>query len=254
MNSGGDPGDPSKDERAFTPRRTPPAWVLIAGCFGLIAALLPGSYLLFDHPGLIVGSVIALTLLLIIAERWLVPATAADTAVAARSGAIPTRVEAEAAAMIAALAEASSAADAATQSAAAIISADGDLVALAANGFPPGVVANPDRLRWPVKHDFIEHAERSAIYSAARHGHALEGATIVAPWACCAECARAIVAVGIVRLVRFPSSFEQAPARWHTLAAVGEQIMVEAGVEIVEIDPSGFALPEIRRDGRLWRP
>lgn len=47
------------------------------------------------------------------------------------------------------------------------------------------------------KYLWMEHAERNAIYNAARHGIRLDGATIYQPWIPCIECARAIVQSGI---------------------------------------------------------
>ena len=48
---------------------------------------------------------------------------------------------------------------------------------------------------------FIEHAERNAIYNACKFGISLKGTTAYLPWFPCADCARALVAVGVVRMV-----------------------------------------------------
>lgn len=68
------------------------------------------------------------------------------------------------------------------------------------NEFPPGV---KPRLERPEKYEFIEHAERNAIYNCARYGYALDGATIYLTWFPCAPCARALVCSGIKRLVGY---------------------------------------------------
>jgi dCMP deaminase len=47
----------------------------------------------------------------------------------------------------------------------------------------------------------MEHAERDAIYKAAFVGMQTEGATLYVPWFACADCARAIIAAGITRVV-----------------------------------------------------
>lgn len=67
----------------------------------------------------------------------------------------------------------------------------------ACNNFPAGVRFLPERFARPAKYAFIEHAERNAIYHAARFGHRLENAEIFLSWYPCADCARAIVQSGI---------------------------------------------------------
>lgn len=53
----------------------------------------------------------------------------------------------------------------------------------------------------PEKSFFFEHAERNAIFQACRNGVSCIDGTIYVPYAPCAECARAIVQVGIKRVV-----------------------------------------------------
>jgi dCMP deaminase len=61
----------------------------------------------------------------------------------------------------------------------------------------------PERYVRPDKYLWIEHAERNAIYNAARVGIATGGCTlyIAAPLPPCANCARAIIQAGIVEVV-----------------------------------------------------
>jgi dCMP deaminase len=51
------------------------------------------------------------------------------------------------------------------------------------------------------KYYVLEHAERNAIFSALKNGHSLEGATMYGTLYPCADCARAIAASGISRIV-----------------------------------------------------
>ncbi|NMG39769.1 hypothetical protein GRZ55_10995 [Chelativorans sp. ZYF759] len=51
------------------------------------------------------------------------------------------------------------------------------------------------------KYHVLEHAERNAIFSALQNGSQLLGATMYGTLFPCADCARAIVAVGIARVV-----------------------------------------------------
>lgn len=69
------------------------------------------------------------------------------------------------------------------------------------NRLPMGIEHQTERVNKPGKYDWIEHAERNAIYAAARHGFKLMGATMYIPWFPCIECARAIIQAGITTLV-----------------------------------------------------
>lgn len=70
-----------------------------------------------------------------------------------------------------------------------------------ANHAPKNVILDDKRLERPLKYSFIEHAERNAIYEAARQGIKIKGSTLYSPWFPCAECARAIIQSGIEELV-----------------------------------------------------
>lgn len=82
-----------------------------------------------------------------------------------------------------------------------VIVKKGKIVARGANQPPQGVILTPERRERPMKYSFVEHAERNAVYDAAKKGVKLEGATIYSPWFPCAECARAIIQAGIVEFV-----------------------------------------------------
>ena len=70
------------------------------------------------------------------------------------------------------------------------------------NGFPRGVNDDVEyRHERPMKYKWTEHAERNAIYNAARNGISISGCTIYVPWYPCMDCARAIVQSGISKLV-----------------------------------------------------
>jgi len=70
------------------------------------------------------------------------------------------------------------------------------------NSLPRGIRDNLQaRLERPAKYLWMEHAERNAIYNAARCGTALEGCTIYIELMPCMDCARAIVQAGIREVV-----------------------------------------------------
>lgn len=77
------------------------------------------------------------------------------------------------------------------------------------NCFPTGVAVTPERMQRPAKYVFTEHAERNAIYYAAKYGDKLEGCTAYLNWYPCADCARALVQVGIARLVCYEPNWNE---------------------------------------------
>jgi dCMP deaminase len=77
------------------------------------------------------------------------------------------------------------------------------------NGFPRGVFdENTLRHERPEKYLWTEHAERNAIYNAARIGVSVEGCTAYIPWYPCMDCARAIIQSGIATLVAYRPEFD----------------------------------------------
>jgi dCMP deaminase len=101
------------------------------------------------------------------------------------------------------------------------------------NGFPRGVDDNVDsRHERPDKYLWTEHAERNAIYNAARHGVALDGATIYTPYFPCANCSRAIIQVGIIRV--FTSNPENMVGwdHWQYEFRLADEMLSESSVEV----------------------
>jgi dCMP deaminase len=150
-------------------------------------------------------------------------------------------------AMEAALASATDSPDPSTQNGATALDRDGNVVASDCNRFPDGVAYSEDRWERPIKYSFIEHAERNAIFAAGKAGRSLEGGTLVVPWAACADCARAIVQAGVRTLVRLPLP----GARWAESIAIGDTIMAEAGVEIIELSSPLLQAPPLRHNGQV---
>lgn len=116
------------------------------------------------------------------------------------------------------------------------------------NSFVEGVEELPERWERPDKYLWVEHAERNAIYSAAKDGFPLDGGAIACPWAACADCARAIVQSGLQTLYRFPMPDNE---RWSRSVVVGDTIMSEGGVQIVELDMADFSIPSGLRLGQM---
>jgi dCMP deaminase len=155
------------------------------------------------------------------------------------------------AAMSLALSAASHSPDPSTQNGAVIL---GHPETADCNRFPVGVAYRDERWERPLKYRFIEHAERNAIYAAARNGVKTNGGTLVCPWAACSDCARAIVMAGIKTLVRFPMQNDATGNHWHDECAIGDTIMREGGVEIIEEEFRSAQIPNLLRNGKKWDP
>lgn len=116
-----------------------------------------------------------------------------------------------------AMAVAAKSKDPSTKVGAVIVGEHHNILSTGFNGFPRGVRETVkhtdgevseytlDAERWerPAKYLRVEHAERNAIFNAARHGVRLEGASMYMNWEpCpCTDCARAIIQSGIVEVV-----------------------------------------------------
>jgi dCMP deaminase len=99
------------------------------------------------------------------------------------------------------------------------------------NGFPRGLDDEPAwRHDRPAKYQWTEHAERNAIYNAARLGVSLSGCNMYLPWFPCVECARAIVQVGIHELICEP--YDAADPVWGTAFETAAAILREGNVSM----------------------
>lgn len=75
------------------------------------------------------------------------------------------------------------------------------------------------------------HAEESALLSAASAGFQCRGATLVCPWYSCPECAKAIVAARISRVIGHLQMFQLTPDRWKPSIDAGFRILHAGGVK-----------------------
>lgn len=103
-----------------------------------------------------------------------------------------------------------------------------EVISLGFNGMPRGVNDDKtERQQRPTKYYWFEHAERNAIYNVARR--LLEGTTIYVQMYPCADCARAIIQVGIKEVV-IPNTY--LPERWTESCEVASEMFKEAGVKV----------------------
>lgn len=129
-----------------------------------------------------------------------------------------------------------------TQVGCVITNRDGHILATGANHHTAGVQPDGKNDQRPEKYDWIEHAERNAIFSAARRGVALSGSVMYLPGFPCVECARAIAQSGISLL--FHGSTEGWDEERYKFSK-SRKILEQAGVTLVERDVEKSARGEV---------
>ena len=114
---------------------------------------------------------------------------------------------------------------------AVIVDNDNIVLSMGYNGIPRGcddsVESRYDR---PTKYLYTEHAERNAIYHAARHGVSLKDCRIYVTLFPCADCARAIIQSGITKIIAPEPDITHEVWGEHFKAAI--QMMEEAKINI----------------------
>lgn len=114
---------------------------------------------------------------------------------------------------------------------AVIVGPDREIRSTGFNGLPRGVnddIPSRHERETGEKYFWSSHAERNAIYNAARVGIPLAGCTIYVPWFPCAECAKAIIQSGLVELVAYRPDFEE--PRWGAQFEKVVVMLAEGGV------------------------
>jgi dCMP deaminase len=123
---------------------------------------------------------------------------------------------------------------------AVIVGPANDIRAIGFNGLPRRVDAAPEdrhSRQNGEKYFWFEHAERNAIYNAARSGISTEGCRIYTSLFPCADCTRGIIQSGIVELNSFQApDVDEVFQRSFEVAKI---ILDEAGVD-VRLFPANF--------------
>jgi dCMP deaminase len=122
---------------------------------------------------------------------------------------------------------------------AVLVARDGTEIA-ACNTFPAGVRDIEERHAGDGRFVWMEHAERRAIFEAARRGVATAGAHITTTFFPCIDCARAIVDSGIAYLDAPPPTFDD-PV-WGASFERSQVILREGGVVVRIVDVGHVAV------------
>jgi dCMP deaminase len=113
------------------------------------------------------------------------------------------------------------------------------------NTFPPGIEALPERAIGDNRFIWLEHAERTAIFEAARRGIATDGGLLVSTYFPCADCARAIVLSGLKTVATPRPEFDD-PV-WGESFRTSAAILAEGAAELVYL-----AEDQERIHRRIW--
>lgn len=102
------------------------------------------------------------------------------------------------------------------------------------NSLPRGIRDDvPERLERPTKYMWMEHAERNAIYNAARCGTPLEGCTLYVEIMPCMDCGRALVQAGIREVVISSERMKEYSSEYYNEHfRMVEVLFEEAGINV----------------------
>jgi dCMP deaminase len=107
------------------------------------------------------------------------------------------------------------------------------------NGFPRNINDDePARHERPAKYLWTEHAERNAIYNAARIGVSIEGCYMYLPWFPCVDCARAIIQTGLKELIATRPQLDH--PKWGEDFQLAISMLEEGGVNVRFVDLSNL--------------
>ena len=126
--------------------------------------------------------------------------------------------------------------DTSTKLGAVIVGPDNEPVSNGYNNFPRNLNDDiEERYQRPLKYRFMEHAERNAIYNAARHGVALKGCRLYVPQRPCTDCVRGIIQTGIIEVIYHKEWLGNAiDTPWYDDQQLGITMLEECNVKIRE--------------------
>ena len=121
-----------------------------------------------------------------------------------------------------------------TQIGAVIVGKDNEIVSTGFNSFPRGINDNvEERQQRPEKYYWFEHAERNALYNAARIGVSTKGTTMYLTCGIpCTDCAKGIISSGVRTIYCKTEDTTKNREHWDEHAKRSLVMFEEAGVEI----------------------
>ena len=139
-----------------------------------------------------------------------------------------------------------------------VVDSDNVLVSTGYNSLPRSIEAGKDDCRLQrengEKYYWMEHAERNAIYNAARRGTILKGCKLYVPWLPCCDCARAIIQTGISEVIVHLNGQDfyekNTDGKWAESHRRTLEMFAESGVKVRFVDCQ-VVVPEIFMNGIL---
>lgn len=124
--------------------------------------------------------------------------------------------------------------DRSTKCGCVLVGANRNVISTGYNGLPRGMNDDIDsRHERPQKYAYFEHAERNAIFNAARHGIALEDTVAFVTGPPCVDCTRALIQSG-VQAVYIPEHHnftgKEVSDRWRESTQIAQNMMKECGI------------------------
>jgi dCMP deaminase len=105
------------------------------------------------------------------------------------------------------------------------------VIATGYNGFPANISDSFERYKnREFKLATVVHAEKNALFNAAKNGSTTEGCTAYVTWPPCSQCAAALIQAGVIRVV-CPDP-RTAPERWRENFLLAHDLLFEAGVTV----------------------
>jgi dCMP deaminase len=127
-----------------------------------------------------------------------------------------------------------------------IVDKDFSIVTTGCNTLPLGVEHEDKYLERPAKYDWTEHAERNAIFEAAKTGQATGECTMILPWFPCLPCARGMVQAGITRVIAtYPDVTDPT---WGPGFEIGLELFKKAGIQF-DVFVDAQPVPAARAEG-----
>ena len=120
---------------------------------------------------------------------------------------------------------------------------DRRIISTGYNGLPAGLSDSLDRYQnREFKLATIIHAEKNAIFNAAKNGSLTEGTTAYVTWPPCSQCASALIQAGVSKVV-CPDP-KTGPERWVSNFLLANDLLYEAGVKVLYFGESDLCLTE----------
>ena len=124
--------------------------------------------------------------------------------------------------------------DPSTKVGAIVVGHNGEILSQGYNGFPRKIKDTNNRLNnRSEKYKYIIHAEMNAIFNASLNGVSLQNSSIyIYGLPICHECAKGIIQVGIKNVI----IHKQIKDNWQESCQIAQEMLIEAGVTIIEIN------------------